>query len=168
MSLILQIPPLDPSASLRTTLLLRLTGDVMNAFTGYRPDMQTLPQLLDWLNDLDRGWLAVLRSQAWSPASLTGVDIALDSGTADGTSLPHQSTPMSQTERTRLRSLLISGTTRMEEWLVELDTAGQDYEIALDTFGLRQGFDDLFTGTLTEMGSLSGTASVLEKVEATC
>jgi hypothetical protein len=162
MSLILQIPPLDPSASLRTTLLLRLTGDVMSAITGYRPDMQALPQLLDWMNDLDRGWLAVLRSQAWNPESRTGVDITLDSGNADETTPSHQSTPISQTERTRLRSLLMSGTARMEEWLVELETAGQDYEDVLNGFGLQQGFDDLFTGTLMEMGSFSGTGPGVE------
>ena len=35
----------------------------MNSIVGYKPDVRTLPQLLDWLNDLDKGWLAVLRSQ---------------------------------------------------------------------------------------------------------
>lgn len=162
--IILQIPPADPSAALRTTFLLRLTGEVMSSIAGYKPDTQTLPQLLDWLDDLDRGWLAVLRSQSWDPEAHAGVDIILH----DQASNTVSSSPMSQTERTRLRSLLISGTARMEEWLVELDTAGQDYDLVLETLGLQQGFDDLFSGTLAEMGSLNGAMNVPEGMEGTC
>lgn len=168
LSMILQIPPLDPSASLRTTLLLRLTGEVMSSIPGYKPDVQTLPQLLDWLNDLDRGWLAVLRSQAWDPDAHAGVDLALDSQVVDGSLAALHSTPMNQTERTRLRSLLISGTATMEEWLVALDTGGQDYDMVLETLGLQQGFDDLFSGTLAEMGSLGGVMNLPEGMEGTC
>jgi hypothetical protein len=45
---------------------------------------------------------------------------------------------------------------------VELETAGQGYEDVLRGFGLQQGFDDLFTGTLMEMGSFSGTGPGVE------
>lgn len=160
--MILQIPPVNPSASLRVTLLLRLTGDVLGSITGYRPDVETLPALLDWMNDLDRGWLAVLRSQPWDTESRKGVDVSTEEVEL------LQSSPMNQTERTRLRSLIIGGTSRMEEWLVELDTGGQDYEVVLQTLGLQQGFDDLFSGTLAEMGSFSGVMNMPQGMEGTC
>ncbi|OCH86184.1 hypothetical protein OBBRIDRAFT_738475 [Obba rivulosa] len=157
LSLILQIPPIDPSAALRTTLLLRLTGDVMSAIPGYVPDVQTLPQLLSWLDDLDNGWLAVLRGQAWDPETHTGVD-------------PNTTpaTPMSQTERTRLRSMLITGTGMMEEWLEGLNMNGQSYELTLETLGLQQDFDELFSKTLTEMGTLHGNDNDPRGMQGTC
>ena len=132
------------------------------------------PQLLDWLNDLDRGWLAVLRAQAWDPEARQGVDVprAHDGlqppdGDTSGTVI---SSPLSQTERTRLRSLLIAGTARLEEWLVGLDAADADadYTAVLETMGLQQGFDDLFAGTLAEMGSFSGAVNVPDGMEGTC
>ncbi|KAI8974242.1 hypothetical protein BD414DRAFT_424490 [Trametes punicea] len=150
LSLVLQIPPVDPSAPLRTTLLLRLTGEVLQAIPGYRPDTETLPLLLAWLNDLDQAWLAVIRGQAWDPEECRGVDVELP---AEG-----HCTPMSQTDRTRLRSLLISGTDSLEEWLEGLDTAGEgSFEMTLQRLGLEQAFNELFAGTLTEMGSLGGS-----------
>ncbi|EKM56107.1 uncharacterized protein PHACADRAFT_257180, partial [Phanerochaete carnosa HHB-10118-sp] len=160
-SLTLQIPPTPPSASLRTTFLLRLTGDIMGAIPGYRPTPDVLPQLLDWLNDLDRGWLAVLRGQAWDADARVGTDVPHALQPPDGDA-PASTTvlgsPLSQTERTRLRSLLIGGTAQLEEWLVNLDAARSDadYTMVLETMGLQQGFDDLFSGTLTEMGSFDG------------
>ena len=75
---------------------------------------------------------------------------------------------MSQTDRTRLRSLLISGTGRLEEWLVELDTGEQDYAAVLHEMGLQQGFDELFAGTLAEMGSLRGVMNVPQGMVGTC
>lgn len=158
LSLILQIPPIDPSASLRTSLFLRLTGDVLQAIPGYLPDMETLPLLLAWLGDLDRGWLAVLRSQAWDTDVSVGVDVELAEGA--------RASPVSQTERTRLRSLLLGGTDALEEWMERLDTRGEAFEIALQRVGLEQSFNELFSGTLAEMGSLSGTDS--HGMEGTC
>ncbi|KAL6308639.1 hypothetical protein BKA93DRAFT_522637 [Sparassis latifolia] len=163
LSLILQIPPFDPSASLRTSLLLRLTGDVLNAIPGYAPDVQTLSQLLTWLDNLDHGWLAVLRCQTWDPDASQGVDIVLPADTV------LRSTPTSQTERARLRSMLIAGTDRMEEWLAQLDTEAEDFQLTLERLGLQQGFDDLFAGTLNEMGSLAGsTVNDPQGMEGTC
>ena len=167
--MILQIPPVNPSASLRVTLLLRLTSDALISITGYKPDTETLPILLDWLNDLDRGWLAVLRSQAWDTESRAGIDRIEDEHTeADSIRPPSQLSPMTQTERTRLRSLIIGGTAKMEEWMVQLDTGGQDYDVVLQTLGLQQGFDDLFSGTLAEMGSFSADMNMPEGMEGTC
>ena len=164
----MQIPPVDPSASLRTSLLLRLTSEVMNSITGYKPDVQTLPQLLDWFNDLDHAWLAVLRFQAWDTDAREGKDVVIDSSEEDNPSFT--SSPISQTERTRLRSLLVTGTASMEEWLVALEPnqPEEDYTSVLEKFGLQQGFDDLFTGILAEMGSLDGSMNRPEGMEGTC
>ena len=142
----------------------------MGAITGYKPNTNILSQLLTWLNDLDRGWLAVLRSQAWDTDSREGVDVPREHDglqPPDGDTESPMSSPMSQSERTRLRSLLISGTGRLEEWLVELDTGDQDYTTVLETMGLQQGFDELFTGTLAEMGSLNGVMNVPQGIEET-
>lgn len=145
----------------------------MDAISGYKPDTDTLPELLDWLNDLDNAWLAVLRSQVWDTEAKEGVDLILDvnTGQEEPTTPPNlKSTPPTQTERTRLRSLLIGGTAKMEEWLVGLDASGQDadYETVLESLGLQQGFDDLFSRTLAEMGSLGAAVNRPEGMEGTC
>lgn len=134
----------------------------MNSIPGYVPDTQTLAQLLAWLDDLDKGWLAVLRSQAWDPIVRTGTDVTLPADNSQ------HSTPASQTDRTRLRSILVAGTSRMEEWLQEIDMEGQSYELALERLGLQQGFDELFSGTLAEMGSLTGSMNDPQGMEGTC
>ncbi|KZT74076.1 hypothetical protein DAEQUDRAFT_702285 [Daedalea quercina L-15889] len=171
--LILQIPPAEPSASLRTSLLLRLTGEVLGSITGYRPDIDTLPQLLQWLDELDRGWLAVLRGQAWNPASHSGIDIGVPSQTAGngsdaaGRGRPRPST--SQTDRTRLRSILIDGTNQMEEWLADIDSVDENYQAALETMDMQRGFNDLFAQTLGEMGSLDGSMPIdSQRMVGTC
>jgi len=45
----------------------------------------------------------------------------------------------------------------MEEWLEGLSTEG--YGDALERLGLQQGFDDLFSRTLSEMGGLGEAAN---------
>ncbi|KAF9239146.1 hypothetical protein BU15DRAFT_47046 [Melanogaster broomeanus] len=154
LAFLLRIPPVDPSTPLRTTFMLRLTGDVMNSVPGYPPDIDDLQQLLDFFDDLDQAWVTVLKSQVWDPSSGAGVDLVVPVEMIDP-GRPIRSTPVSQTERTRLRSLLVTGTAGLEEWLSGLGTAGEDYQLALERAGLMQGFDDLFTATLAEMGSLS-------------
>jgi len=154
LAFILQIPPIDPSTSLRTAFLLRLTNDVMNSVPGYPPEMDDLQQLLDFLDDLDEAWLAVLKSQVWDPSSGVGVDLVIPVDMIDP-DRPIRSTPASQTERTRLHSLLVTGTAGLEEWLSRLATPGEDNQLALERAGFMQGFDDLFSKTLAEMGGLS-------------
>ncbi|KAF8835778.1 Nucleotidylyl transferase [Paxillus ammoniavirescens] len=154
LAFVLQIPPIDPSGPLRTTFLLRLTGDVMNSVPGYPPDIYDLQKLLDFLDDLDQAWVTVLKSQVWDPSSGAGVDIVVPVEMIEP-GKPIRSTPVSQTERTRLRSLLVTGTEGLEEWLSGLGTPGEDYQLALARAGLMQGFDDLFAVTLAEMGDFS-------------
>ncbi|KAI5117403.1 hypothetical protein M0805_004625 [Coniferiporia weirii] len=170
--LMLQVPPAPPQGALRSALLLRLTGELLGAVPGYPAAPPSLPALLELLDELDRGWCTVLRAQAWDPARHEGVDpgnppchahtsadedaeMGLTSGYAD-------SPAVSQTDRTRLRSLLVSGTTRLEEWLEGLRTEDadaselDDLASALERLGLRQAFDGLFERTLGEMGELGG------------
>jgi len=161
LSVILQIPPIDPSTSLRIMFLLRLTGEVLNCIPGYSFDTGTLVNLLDFLDDLDQAWLTVLENQIWDPNSKASVDLIVPADNLVGQSI--HSTPMSQTERTRLRSLLISGTEKLEEWLAGIDLGEEDM---LDQAGLQQSFDDLFSNTLGELGGLAGV--ITTGLEATC
>ena len=165
-SLILQIPPIDPSTSLRTTFLLRLTGDVMNSIPGYPPDSSTLPNLLDFLDDLDQAWLAVLQSQIWNPLLGEAVDFVIPAQQLSSSKI--HSTPMSQTERTRLRSLLVTGTSQLEEWLASIGTGSEELHEAFSRMGLQQAFDDLFSRTMAELGGLSGPLNDLSGMEGTC
>lgn len=167
LAFILQIPPIDPSTSLRTAFLLRLTNDVMNSVLGYPPDMDDLQQLLDFLDDLDEAWLAVLNSQVWDPSSGAGVDLVIPVDMIEP-NRPIHSAPVSQTERTRLHSLLVTGTAGLEEWLSRLATSGEDYQLVLERAGFMQGFNDLFSKTISEMGSLSEPLIDAAGMKGTC
>ena len=127
----------------------------MTSALTYKPKTETLSQLLDWLNDLDKAWLTVLRSQVWDPEEGVGRDIVtLADGDVDNDSMIH-STLMNQTERTRLRSLLVTGAARLEEWLeLFLVPEGEDYNDVLERLGLRQGFDKLFYGSVKAIDML--------------
>ena len=152
LNLILQIPPIDPSASLRNTLLLRLTGEILNSVAGYTPDENSLLILLDWLQDLDQGWVAVLRCQGWDSEARSGINVRLPDGACPGS--------LSQTERTRLKSMLVTGTEILEEWMELLRAQSGDGETS-DIEERQAGrFEDLFSGTLAEMGFLRGEFSV--------
>lgn len=129
----------------------------MTSIPGYPPDLSTLPHLLEFLDDLDQAWVTVLASQIWDPNSKTAVDLVIsaDELVTNGDSNDHMkihSTPMNQTERTRLRSLLVTGTAQLEEWLTGIDNDGEEFQGALERAGLLQGFNDLFERTLAEMG----------------
>ena len=180
LSVILQIPPIGSNAALRTAFLLRLTGDFLSSVVGYTPYPDVLLDLLEWLDTLDRGWLTVLRSQVWDPKSREGVDLqvlAEKSANGDDARVSRNASEeanlrarlhsdraeasvaavaVSQTDRTRLRSLLITGSDRLEDWMEGLHVEGAaDLETALELLGLREGFEELFLRTLTEMGELS-------------
>ncbi|KAG6861790.1 hypothetical protein C0995_012294 [Termitomyces sp. Mi166 len=154
LSLVLQIPPIDPSTSLRTAFLLRLTNDSLSSIVGYPPDSVSLPEALDWLDDLDQAWLIVLKAQVWSPASGAGVDLYVDAADA---SRGIKTSPISQTERIRLRSLLVGSSASLEEWLEDRkEQEEQDVENMLERLGLQAEFDDLFSRTLDYLGGLNG------------
>jgi hypothetical protein len=88
-------------------------------------------QLLDWITDLDQGWLAVFSSQQWDPTRRSGVQVKFESN-----SVPD---PVSQTDRARLRSMLVLGKESLDDWLGE--SGGFDVDI-------REGFSELFWRTL--------------------
>ena len=188
MKIILQIPPVDPSTSLRTAYLLRLTGDVLNSITGYKLTSESTPtnghadgpiastanldsiplplarsalyDLLDFLDDLDQAWVAVLQGQVWDPSSGAGVDLVVPIDSSSGLNV--KSTPPSQTDVTRLRSLLIGGQSALEEWLGEerLTQGGEgeedDLSATLERMGLLDEFDELFSKTLDFLGGAGG------------
>ncbi|KAF5319017.1 hypothetical protein D9611_012656 [Ephemerocybe angulata] len=210
MALILQIPPIDPSTSLRTFYLLRLTGDVLSDIPKYglfKPtstsdtldsDPPPLPEaridlyqvrgvlrdLLDFLDDLDQAWLAVLQGLAWVPESAEGsgfVDLhhvtaeppskndSEPEGRASNGHDEHESegrktTLPSQTDITRLKSLLLGGESAVEDWLLNENIAVQpgarddsnDLTGLLDKMGLLDGFDAIFTATLDFLGGFGG------------
>ncbi|KAK0455209.1 uncharacterized protein EV420DRAFT_1554737 [Desarmillaria tabescens] len=153
LSIILQIPPVDPSTSLRTSYLLHLTNDVLSSIVGYAPDPQNVVDLMDWLDDLDQAWLAVLQSQVWDPKEGLGVDLVID---VDSVAAGVKSSPLSQTERTRLRSLLLGGVETLEEWLFGWEGDGDSSENILEATGLQAAFDEVFSRTLDELGGLGG------------
>ncbi|KAF4615190.1 hypothetical protein D9613_003415 [Agrocybe pediades] len=177
LGIILQIPPLDPSAGLRIAYLLRLTGEVLGSIPGYSignsqsvPSVQeTLQELADFLDDLDQSWLAVLQGQVWDPEMAEGVDLVLPIDDISRTPLPLKSTPPSQTEIARLRSLLFAGESSLEEWLTNQNaqpgenTADKDdlgdVTRMLERMGLLEEFDSLFARTLDYLGDFSGKVS---------
>ena len=188
LALVLQIPPIDPSTSLRTAYLLRLTGDSLGSIPGYKigtwdGTREILQDLADFLDDLDQAWVAVLKGQVWDPRTAEGVDLHLqadgeiaarpapDSSSANGTNpavlpRPLRSSPPSQTDLTRLRSLLLGGEAALEDWMgaqreqggdeATLDES-EDVSAMLDRLGLLDDFDSLFARTF---GLLGGANSV--------
>jgi hypothetical protein len=144
----------------------------LSSIPGYPPNLDTLADLLEFLDDLDQAWVAVLDSQIWDPNSRTAVDLILSAedftANNDSNTQSIHSTPMNQTERTRLRSLLVTGTAQLEEWLAGADKDGVERESILERAGLQQGFDDLFERTLAEMGALTGAINDPVGMEGTC
>jgi hypothetical protein len=149
LTLTLQIPPVALSGMLRTSLLLRLTGTVMDDIVGYPPDVPDLIPLLQWLNMLDRGWLSVLCRHAWDPIRDEGVELPEE--LLEKTPLP------TQTDCTRVHSLLVTGISALENWM-EGKGEGEDEEDNLvhdmRRLGYQSTLDELFYRTLTKLREL--------------
>lgn len=80
-----------------------------------------------------------------------------------------------------MRSLLIGGTDALEEWLEKVivspaalggEGLGPKVALSLDQGGgraeIEHAFNELFAGTLAEMGSLTGAMNDPRGMEATC
>lgn len=149
LTLTLQIPPVDLSGMLRISLLLRLTGTVMDDIVGYSPDVTDLIPLLQWLEMLDRGWLSVLCGHAWDP--MRGEGVELPEQLLDKTPLP------TQTDCTRAHSLLVTGISALENWM-EGKNEDEDEEDNLVNdmrrLGHQSTFDELFHRSLTKLHEL--------------
>jgi hypothetical protein len=108
---------------------------------------------------LDQAWLAVLQAQIWDPTK-GGVDLVIN--VVDAVA-GVKSSPLTQTETTRLKSLIVGAEASLEEWL-EKGNAGETGEDELESrlrkLGLQAEFDDLFARTLDFLGSLGGTMVV--------
>jgi len=179
LALILQIPPIDPSTGLRIAYFLRLTGDALGSIPGYKlssmneTNYTALHDLIDFLDDIDQAWVAVLQGQVWDPESAEGVDLILPI-TTHASSVPNEpsirtykSTPPSQTDIARLRSLLFSGESALEEWLTDeraegnVDSADEVDDISgmLENMGLLDRFDSLFVRTLDFLGGFGANVA---------
>ncbi len=107
------IPPVDPSSALRVTFLLRLTSDMLDAVPCYtlgghseKAQDAVISELAQCITILDQGWRTVLQSRIW------------DTTTESSTISVVASRAPSQTDRARLRSLLLSGQETLHEWLL--------------------------------------------------
>ena len=97
--LVMRIPPLEPSGRSRILLMLKMTGDLLDAIPGYSPfsgtniaeeeelpavsdtqdgDESPLESLYQFLTELDQAWVACLRCQAWDHVNRRGVDVELE------------------------------------------------------------------------------------------
>ena len=143
-SLTLQIPPVPPSGMLRISLFLRFTGIAIEDIPGYSPDGMDLIPLLEWLDMLDRGWLSVLCRRAWD--SVRGEGVELPEESLEKTPLP------TQTDCTRVHSLLITGVSTLENWIEGKDEDEEDSLIHdMRRLGHQSTFDELFRRTLTKL-----------------
>jgi hypothetical protein len=131
---------------LRTLLLLRLTGTVLDDIVGYPPDVADLKPLLQWLDMLDRGWLSVLCRRAWDP--MRG-EVELPEELLKKTPLP------TQTDCIRVHSLLVTGISALENWM-EGKNEDEDDNLVHDMrrLGYQSTFDELFHQTLTKLHEL--------------
>lgn len=93
------------SSSTQTEHLLRLTGQLLSGLSDY-PSPPLTP-LLDLLNDFDRGWVALLKGQQWTP-------------TGDAVYAPSLSS-VSMTHKIRLRGLV----SEFQRVVFELSRPGQ-------------------------------------------
>ena len=151
LTLTLQIPPVAQSGMLRTLLLLRLTGTVFDDIVGYLPDVADLIPLLQWLDMLDRGWLSVLCRYAWD--TKRGVELELPEELLKRTPLP------TQTDCTRVHSLLVAGISALENWMEgknKGEDEGEEGNLIHDMrrLGYQGTFDELFHRTLTKLHEL--------------
>ncbi|KIY46496.1 hypothetical protein FISHEDRAFT_47216 [Fistulina hepatica ATCC 64428] len=109
--LILQIPPAQSSASLRIAYFLQLISDVLESLVGYPIHASDILQLLDWLVELDEASVVILCGQPWDPATRKGI----------AGSPPPQYVVTSQTDRIRLRSIVVSGSASIGDWIEQAD-----------------------------------------------
>lgn len=143
-----------------------------------------LQDLADFLDDLDQAWVAVLKGQVWDPRTAEGVGLhipasraASDPSDASNTNpavlpRPFKSSPPSQTDLTRLRSLLLGGESALEDWMGNQREHGdesapdelENVSAMLDHLGLLDDFDSLFSRTFGLLGEFGGETSARDLI----
>jgi len=122
---------------------------VLDDIVGYSPDVADPIPLLQWLDMLDRGWLSVLCRQSWDPIREEGMELPEE--------LLRTTTPPTQTDCTRVHSLLVTGISALGNW-IEGEGEDQDEEDNLvhdmRRLGYQSTFDELFHRTLTKLHEL--------------
>lgn len=101
----------------------------------------------------------------WDPVEGVGVDLVVDLD-ADGMDVEAvrkvKSSPVNETEKTRLRSLLLGGVETLEEWL---DAEGEGATSVLEGMGLKEQFNEVFSRSMDELGGFEGLR--LERLSVT-
>ena len=119
----------------------------MEDIVGYPPSPTDLIPLLEWLDMLDRGWLSVLCRRPWDPVRGEGVELPEE--LLEKMPLP------TQTDRTRVHSLLITGISTLEDWMEGKNEDDEDSLVYdMRRLGHQNTFDDLFHRTLTKLHEL--------------
>lgn len=110
LTVVLSIPPFSTSAALRSSYLLRLTGDVQEGVAIFGLSDYQFAALSEFFDLLDRGWHCCLSGHVWDSAAQTGVPVAVDSDfdNADGHTPPSAPRGVPSTDRVRLSSLLLN------------------------------------------------------------
>ncbi|CAE6441351.1 unnamed protein product [Rhizoctonia solani] len=126
-SLVTMILLIPPSEGIRTSWLLRVTGDVFENIPAYpletaveeeekeqipilsEQGLQVLDQVFQLFEKLDAGWGAVIRNERWDSKEGHGI---FESDASEPSAF-------STTDRIRLRSLIISGKHELDDWLAE-------------------------------------------------
>ncbi|WVQ64797.1 uncharacterized protein L199_002966 [Kwoniella botswanensis] len=131
LQIILQIPPFYPFESLRTSYLLTLTSVIPIYITSLpllcsrhrtKDEAQdeasrVIRDVLELLKEVEKGWLAVLKSDGWIPPHNTGgtnMDVMIG-----GQAVKLVDEGISQvdiTEKIRLRSIILSSRARVLAW----------------------------------------------------
>ncbi|KAH9069345.1 hypothetical protein EDB83DRAFT_470496 [Lactarius deliciosus] len=133
------------------------TNTVVEDVPGYSPDSTDLVPLLKWLDLLDRGWFSVLSMQAWDPVKGEGVDLPQH--------LLEKIPPATQTDRTRVHSLLVTGTSTLEDWM-EGKRGGRARTASYMTCGgwaTKVPLMSCFTGRLPDCASSNRTRKMTRK-----
>lgn len=135
--------------------------------TGDAGTKYPLVELFDVLHELDNAWAAVLSCQVWNNESQTGEDVMLSVVDTESQvdAMEHDASSVSgdivasehgiklyapsDTESTRLRSMILAGMSAIEDWLDE----GQVPDVA------KEPFEQCFDLTLSFLGEESNEAS---------
>ncbi|WVN90470.1 uncharacterized protein L203_105706 [Cryptococcus depauperatus CBS 7841] len=134
LQLILQIPPYQPFSHIRTSYLLTLTAVIPSYIAalplhqngiGQREEgiatRKVLQDVLQFLGEVDRGWMAVLNRMGWTPppSIISATKKAYEEGQVlvGGRAIRVEyGGQVDLTERIRLRSILVSGRSKIEAW----------------------------------------------------